>query len=64
MLKHPPGIELVLRKRICLRVIKKPRVGTSLMKLFSSYPTHTQTGAMYEVVTGIPKVRINMRPLK
>ena len=59
MLKHPPGIELVLRKRICLRVIKKPGFGT-LMKLFSSYPTHTQTGAMYEVVTGMPKVRINM----
>ena len=59
MLKHPPGIELVLRKRICLRVIKKPGFGTSLMKLFSSYPTHTQTGAMYEVVTGIPKVRIH-----
>ena len=58
MLKHPPGIELVLRKRICLHVIKKPGFGITIMKLFSSisYPTHTQTGVMYEVVTGIPKV--------
>ena len=56
MLKHPPGIELVLRKRICLRVIKKPGFGITIMKLFSSYPTHTQTGVMNEVVTGIPKV--------
>ena len=56
MLEHPPGIELVLRKRICLHVIKKVGVGTSIMKLFSSNPTHTQTGAMYEVVTGMPKV--------
>ena len=56
MLNHPPGIELVLRKRICLRVIKKVGFGASIMKLFSSGPSHTDTGAMYEVVTGIPKV--------
>ena len=56
MLHHPRGIELVLRKRICLRVIKKAGVGTSLMKLLSSGPSLTETGAMYEVVTGIPKV--------
>jgi len=56
MLEHPPGIELVLRKRICLRIIKKVGLGTSFMKLFSSGPTHTETGVMYEVVTGIPKV--------
>ena len=56
MLTHPPGIELVLRKRISLRIIKKVGFGTSLMKFFSSGPTHTETGAMYEVVTGIPKV--------
>ena len=56
LLHHPPGIELVLRKRICLRVIKKVGLGTSIMKFFSSGPSHTETGAMYEVVTGIPKV--------
>ena len=56
MLHHPPGIELVLRKRVCLRVIKKVGVGTSEMKLFSFGPSHTETGAIYEVVTGIPKV--------
>ena len=56
MLNHPPGIELVLRKRICLRIIKSVGIGTSIMKLFSSGPSHTDTGAMYEVVTGMPKV--------
>ena len=56
LLHHPPGIELVLHKRICLRVIKKVGLGTSIMKFFSSGPSHTETGAMYEVVTGIPKV--------
>ena len=60
MLHHPPGIELVLRKRVCLRVIKKVGLGTSIMKLFSSAPSHTETGAMYEVVTGIPKVICNI----
>ena len=56
MLKHPPGIELVLRKRICLRIIKRVRIGTSIMKLFTSGSSHTETGVMYEVVTGMPKV--------
>ena len=56
MLEHPPGIELVLHKRICLLVVKTFGIGSTLVKLFSSGPTHTQTGALYEVVTGIPKV--------
>ena len=56
MLNHPPGIELVLHKRICLCVIKKVKFGASIMKLFKSGPSRTETGAMYEVVTGIPKV--------
>ena len=30
-----------------------------IKKLFSSGPSHTETGAMYEVVTGIPKVVYN-----
>ena len=54
MLEHPPGIELVLCKRICLHVVKKVY---AFMKLFSSDAAHTQTGVMYEVVTGTPKVR-------
>ena len=48
MLKHPPGIELVLRKRICFRINK-----TKLKRLLPSY---SQTGVIYEVVTGTPKV--------
>jgi len=55
MLNHPPGIELVLRKRICLRVVKKVG-GFSFMKLFTPAVIQSETGAMYEVVTGIPKV--------
>ena len=36
-LKHPPGIVLVLRKRICLRVNKKPSVlGTSFRSFKAS----------------------------
>ena len=32
ILSHPPGIELVLRKRICLRVYKKLGFGAALMR--------------------------------
>lgn len=56
MLNHPPGIELVLRKRICLRVVKK--VGGFFTRLFTPAVTQCHTGVMYEVVTGIPKVGI------
>ena len=56
MLNHPPGIELVLRKRICLRVVKK--VGFSFLKLFAPAVIQSETGVMYEVVTGIPKVSV------
>ena len=45
-LKHPPDIELVLRKRICLRF---GRSGLFNMKF-------SRTGVTYEVVTGAPKV--------
>ena len=31
-LTHPPGIDLVLRKRICLRVDKRRRFGSTFMK--------------------------------
>ena len=34
-LKHPPGITLVLRKRICLRVYKKPSVLGALFRSFT-----------------------------
>ena len=41
-------------------MINKVGFGTSVMKLFSSYSTHTQTGAMYEVVTGIPEYMLTI----
>lgn len=34
-LLHPPGLELVLRKRICLRVYKKIGIGATLMRAFA-----------------------------
>ena len=34
-LLHPPGVELVLRKRICLRVYKKMGFGATLMRAFA-----------------------------
>ena len=35
-LLHPPGVELILRKRICLRVYKKFGLGATLMRAFAS----------------------------
>ena len=35
LLSHPPGIELVLRKRICLRVYKKMGFGATLIRAFT-----------------------------
>ena len=55
MLNHPPGIELILRKRMCLRIVKKVG-GFSFKKLYGQAVTQSETGMMYEVVTGIPKV--------
>jgi len=36
ILAHPPGIELVLRKRICLRVYKRMGLGSTIMKALMS----------------------------
>ena len=36
VLAHPPNIELVLRKRICLRVYKKIGFGAAIMRAFGS----------------------------
>lgn len=56
-LKKPPGIILVLRKRICLKVYKKPSVLGALFRSFTA-PRETRNGCgvIYEVVTGIPKL--------
>lgn len=35
-LKYPPGIILVLRKRICLKVYKKPSVFGALFRSFAA----------------------------
>jgi len=65
ILAHPPGIELVLRKRICLRVYKRMSLGTTIMKAFmSTRDARTACGVMYEVVTGIPKSEGMQRPPK
>lgn len=39
-LLHPPGLELMLRKRICLRVYKKMGLGATLMRAFAGRVGH------------------------
>lgn len=39
-LEHPPGLELILRKRICLRVYKKISFGATLMRAFTGRVSH------------------------
>ena len=34
-LKNPPGVEIMLRKRICLRVYKRIGIGAAIMKAFT-----------------------------
>ena len=34
-LLNPPGVELILRKRMCLRVYKKMGLGATLMRAFA-----------------------------
>ncbi|XP_019849545.1 PREDICTED: kinesin-like protein KIF13B [Amphimedon queenslandica] len=53
-LKNPPGVEIMLRKRICLRVYKRIGIGAAIMKAFTR-DYRTTCGIMFEVVTGIPK---------
>ena len=36
VLAHPPNIELMLRKQICLRVYKKIGFGAAIMRVFGS----------------------------
>lgn len=35
LLSNPPGIELVLRKMICLRVYKRMGIGATIMRAFA-----------------------------
>ena len=35
MLKNPPGVEIMLRKRVCLRVYKRMGFGAAIMKAFT-----------------------------
>ena len=43
-LTHPPGIDLVLRKRICLRVYKRMSFGSTIMKAIM--PTRVSSRAV------------------
>ena len=36
VLAHPPDIELVLRKRICLRVYKRMGIGATLLRAYGT----------------------------
>ncbi len=39
-MKHPPGLEVTLRKRICLRVYKKIGFGASIIRAFAGKVWH------------------------
>lgn len=47
VLAHPPDIELVLRKRICLRVYKRMGIGATLMRAFGSKVSSYLTSYIY-----------------
>ncbi|XP_065838715.1 kinesin-like protein KIF13A isoform X2 [Oscarella lobularis] len=55
-LSHPLPVRLVLRKRICVKIIGKVPVFTSTLKqMFARGDKRVHCGAVYEIVAGIPK---------
>ena len=56
-MNQPIMAEVVLRKRICLSVYKKPSFTERLMKRIVGSETIYGTGVHYDIVAHIPKVR-------
>ncbi|KAL5249740.1 hypothetical protein ACHWQZ_G018536 [Mnemiopsis leidyi] len=58
LLGFPAGVQVTLRKRICVYVYKKlSAFGTLMRKIGGGRPEQTnRTGVMYEIVPSIPKV--------
>ena len=58
LLGFPAGVQVTLRKRICVHVYKKlSTFGSLIRKIGGARPDQTnRTGVMYEIVPSIPKV--------
>jgi kinesin family protein 13 len=57
-MSHPLPIQLVLRKRVCMKIYKKTGLGlgTTILKKFGRLDTRLRCGIVYEIAAGIPKV--------
>ncbi|CAB3400058.1 unnamed protein product [Caenorhabditis bovis] len=54
-LSHPSPMHIVLRKRICLQVYKKPSLTEKLFKRMMGSETIHRTSVLYDIVGHIPK---------
>uniref|UniRef100_A0A7E4ZYZ4 Kinesin motor domain-containing protein n=1 Tax=Panagrellus redivivus TaxID=6233 RepID=A0A7E4ZYZ4_PANRE len=59
-LSQPLAIDLVLRKRVCFNVYKKPSFAGRLMRRIVGSETLFGTGVFYDVVAHIPKATLDM----
>lgn len=56
-LSHPCPMHIVLRKRICLQIYKKPSLTEKFFKKMLGTETIHRTSLYYDVVAHIPKVK-------
>jgi kinesin family protein 13 len=59
-LLHPFAVDLILRKRICMNIYKKPSFTERLMRKIVGAGTFVGTGIHYDVVAHIPKSSLDM----
>uniref|UniRef100_A0AC34FNI2 Kinesin-like domain-containing protein n=1 Tax=Panagrolaimus sp. ES5 TaxID=591445 RepID=A0AC34FNI2_9BILA len=59
-LSQPVAVDLILRKRICINVYKKPSFTGRLMKNIVGGESLFGTGVYYDLVGHIPKATLNM----
>ncbi|XP_062520862.1 kinesin-like protein KIF13A isoform X2 [Corticium candelabrum] len=56
-MSHPVSCQLVLRKRICMKIYKKSGfgLGTTILKKIGKLDKRSRCGIVYEIAAGIPK---------
>uniref|UniRef100_A0AC34GKV1 Kinesin-like domain-containing protein n=1 Tax=Panagrolaimus sp. ES5 TaxID=591445 RepID=A0AC34GKV1_9BILA len=59
-LSQPVAVDLILRKRICINVYKKPSFTERLMKKIVGGESLFGTGVYYDLVGHIPKATLDM----
>uniref|UniRef100_A0A915DQE0 Kinesin-like domain-containing protein n=1 Tax=Ditylenchus dipsaci TaxID=166011 RepID=A0A915DQE0_9BILA len=59
-LSYPFSMDLVIRKRICLNIYKKPSFTDRIMRRIAGMGNITGTGVFYDVVAHIPKSSLDM----